>query len=129
MSFENSLCKDYITEKFWKVLKGDGHYIPVAIGGLSLEDYEAVTPQDSFLHVYNFSSIEHLGRYMKLLTQDKAAFNRYHEWRNSYDIDYGPSPACKYCEIANFPTMYKRQKSNIAQENNDPENCRELLTS
>ena len=129
LSFENSLCKDYITEKFWKVLKGEGHYIPVAIGGLSLEDYEAVTPQDSFLHVYNFSSIEHLGRYMKLLTQDKAAFNRYHEWRNSYDIDYGPSPACKYCEIANFPTMYKRQKSNIAQENNDPENCRELLTS
>ena len=126
LSFENSLCKDYITEKFWKVLKGDGHYIPVAVGGLSLDDYEAVAPKDSFLHVYNFSSVENLGKYMKSLTQNHTAFNRYHEWRNSYDIDFGPSVACKYCEIANFPSDYRIKQSNIANKNNNRSNCRTL---
>ena len=127
LAWENSLCQDYITEKFWKVLKGDGYYIPVALGGLSTEEYNAVAPPNSFLHFYNFSSIEQLGKYMKTLIQDHSAFNRYHDWRSLYDIDLGPSSSCKFCEMANFPTKYKRRNSNIAKKYNDRRvNCRKL---
>ena len=128
LAWENSLCHDYITEKFWKVLKGEGHYIPVALGGLSIEDYTSVAPPDSFLHVYNFSSLEQLGGYMKTLTEDHAAFNKYHEWRGSYGVELGPNKNCEYCEIANFPSKFKREHSNtcIATKFNAPSECRDF---
>jgi hypothetical protein len=37
LSFENSLCSDYVTEKFWKILKFD--IVPVVLGG---SDYSKV---------------------------------------------------------------------------------------
>ena len=126
LAWENSLCHDYITEKFWKVLKGDGYYIPVALGGLTVEDYTSVAPKDSFLHAYNFSSLEQLGGYMKTLMEDHAAFNKYHEWRRSYDIELGPNRNCQYCEIANFASKFKREHSNIATEFNAPSECRDF---
>ncbi|XP_067949772.1 4-galactosyl-N-acetylglucosaminide 3-alpha-L-fucosyltransferase FUT5-like [Watersipora subatra] len=50
LSFENSLCKDYITEKFWKVLESNSTTIPIALGGTSIKEYEEVAPPSSFLH-------------------------------------------------------------------------------
>lgn len=40
LSFENSLCKDYITEKFFLAFKAGS--VPIAYGGLSKSDYEMV---------------------------------------------------------------------------------------
>ena len=126
LSWENSLCKDYITEKFWKVLHGNGYYIPVALGGLTLEEYTAVAPPNSFLHVYNFSSIAELGSYMKMLTKDKEAFSQYNQWRESYGIELDQRKVCTLCEIANFPANFKSNHSNIANQFNDPNRCRAL---
>ena len=39
-------------------------------------------------HSYNFSSVDQLSRYMKMLTKDGKAYNRYqyHEWRKMNEI-------------------------------------------
>jgi len=84
LSFENSLCKDYITEKFWLRLQLSTHLLPVAIGGLSQQEYDDVAPPNSYIHAYNFTSLDHLGRYLKMLMTNDTAYNRYHEWRASY---------------------------------------------
>ena len=46
LSFENSLCVDYITEKFWKVLAYD--VVPVVMGD---GNYSRDAPPKSFINV------------------------------------------------------------------------------
>lgn len=102
IAFENSLCKDYITEKFWDRLQSKSLFIPVAMGGLTLEDYTAVAPLDSFLHLYNFTSVDALGIYLNKLVHDNSKYNGYHRWRNHYEIDTKRNMgACDLCKIAN----------------------------
>ena len=84
LSFESTLCRDYISEKFWKVLEAFGPTIPVALGGLSIEEYEYVAPPNSFIHVKNFSSPKALASHLKFVAEDADAFRYYHQWRNKY---------------------------------------------
>ena len=37
LSFENSLCRDYITEKFWKILQADTYTIPIVLGKYKID--------------------------------------------------------------------------------------------
>ena len=124
LSFENSLCKDYITEKFWKILRSSAGFIPVAIGGKSIEDYYRVAPPDSFIHAYNFSSIEKLGNYLRYLMNNDAAFNRYHQWRQRYKIiDRTPRVACDLCKLAHNTSILPPPTNSLADDWNDSNNC------
>lgn len=87
LAFENSLCRDYITEKFWKVITTAKSAIPIVMGGLDVSDYERIAPPNSFLHVKNFTSPEHLAHHLKHIVSDDNAFNYYHQWRNEYHLD------------------------------------------
>ncbi|XP_067947043.1 alpha-(1,3)-fucosyltransferase 11-like [Watersipora subatra] len=87
MAFENNLCKDYISEKFWKILIADSLTIPIALGGLSIEEYSSIAPPNSFIHVRNFTSPAALAKHLKLVSENENAFNYYHEWRNNYKLD------------------------------------------
>ncbi|XP_067944446.1 alpha-(1,3)-fucosyltransferase fut-1-like [Watersipora subatra] len=128
LSFENSLCKDYITEKFWKALYSAGNFVPVVIGGTSMAEYTRVAPPDSFIHAYNFSSIDSLGEYLRHLMNDDAAYNRYHEWRHKYNVKSFTIPhesVCKLCQLANHPEQLQpNQQRNFAEEFNLPSNCK-----
>lgn len=101
LSFENSLCEDYITEKFWKVLSSNQYLIPVVMGGKSMDDYLQVAPPNSFIHVENFTTIEGLAEHLKTVASDSQIFNKYHKWREQYRlVSGGLLPACELCEIA-----------------------------
>ena len=39
LSFENTLCLDYITEKFFYTFASDNGPLPIALGGLGAKDY------------------------------------------------------------------------------------------
>ena len=86
LAFENSLCRDYITEKFWKIITSDSLTIPVVLGGYSMEDYEIVAPPKSYIDVRNFTSAKHLAEHLKYVTENEHAFNYYQRWRNEYLI-------------------------------------------
>ena len=86
LSFENSLCKDYVSEKVWKVLESNSTTIPIALGGTSIEEYEAVTPPNSFLHVKNFTSPAALARHLQLVSTSDTAFHYYNQWRNEFQL-------------------------------------------
>ncbi|XP_067940944.1 4-galactosyl-N-acetylglucosaminide 3-alpha-L-fucosyltransferase FUT5-like [Watersipora subatra] len=124
LSFENSLCFDYITEKFWDRLRSSSYFIPVVMGGLSVEDYERVAPKNSFIHVYNFSSVAALGEHLNYLINHEDAYNRYHEWRYTYTINSEINlSACKVCELANLrPSL--PAINNIAEWRNNASLCR-----
>ena len=66
LSFENAMCKDYITEKFFKVLSQNT--IPIVFTGANMS---TVAPPHSYINVADFPTIEalvgHLKRFEKLL--------------------------------------------------------------
>ena len=127
-SFENSLCKDYITEKFWKILFSQAYFVPVALGGLSVDEYTAIAPPDSFIHVYNFSSISQLGNYLRYLMENDDAYNKYHQWRENFDTTFNGVPhttSCKLCELANKPDLLRSfQNTKFADKWNNLSSCR-----
>ena len=53
LSFENAICKDYVTEKMFNALKLNT--IPVVFGGA---DYSKILPPNSFINALNYPEPE-----------------------------------------------------------------------
>ncbi|CAG0896296.1 unnamed protein product [Darwinula stevensoni] len=81
LAFENSNCREYITEKFF--VNGLGNDIlPIAMGA-PMEDYERAAPKNSFLHVDNFTSPADLAAYLHKLDRDDSRYNEYFQWKGT----------------------------------------------
>ena len=85
MSFENALCKDYITEKAFNSLKLNT--IPVMLGGA---DYDNLLPPGSFINARDFYSPEHLAQYLQTVLNNSTLEQSYFQWRSFYDIHRYP---------------------------------------
>ena len=78
LSFENSLCEDYVTEKLWTKLNLD--VIPIVRGGV---DYANLMPKDSFIDVKDFESPKDLADYLHYLDKHDDLYNQYIRNKNS----------------------------------------------
>ncbi|XP_075257198.1 4-galactosyl-N-acetylglucosaminide 3-alpha-L-fucosyltransferase 9-like isoform X2 [Convolutriloba macropyga] len=99
-AFENSLCLDYVTEKFSNAIMT--HTIPVVTGFKS--SYERKMP-GSFIHVNDFQNLSSLGAHLNELVKDEDKLLNYHSWRQNFYSSVGESldePECQICwKIAN----------------------------
>jgi hypothetical protein len=84
LSFENSLCEDYITEKYWKFYKDhiifDVNLIPV-VRGATEEQFKKVAPPNSYINAYNFKSAKSLADYLNYLNSNDTAYFEYFNWK------------------------------------------------
>lgn len=105
LSFENTLCQDYITEKFFYTFASRNGPVPVVLGGLSAEDYSKVAPPHSYLHVDNFKKPEDLAKELERLSQNESAYSDYGWWKSFYKLetewDNHKKAQCKLCKILN----------------------------
>ena len=111
LAFENSFCKEYVTEKYWaNALYNDA--IPIVLGGGPYSDPKVGIP-GSFINVADFDSITHLADYLKYLAANDTAFNEYFAWKQKYTIipnyfwPYGSYWPCKACELLHKNTPDK----------------------
>ena len=74
LSFENSLCQDYVTEKLKKILKPGIKIIPVVMGAVN---YSAILPQKTYIDVKDFQSPRHLAAYLHMVANNQTLFNEY----------------------------------------------------
>ncbi|XP_042872436.1 alpha-(1,3)-fucosyltransferase C-like [Penaeus japonicus] len=72
LSFENSLCRDYATEKFFKILKLD--IVPIVYG---LANYSAIAPPHSYIDALAFPTAKDLASYILYLDKNDTAYNEY----------------------------------------------------
>ncbi|XP_025161943.1 alpha-(1,3)-fucosyltransferase 5-like [Harpegnathos saltator] len=107
LSFENSNCREYITEKvFWNAFHK--YAVPIIMGA-PLEDCQRLLPPSSYLHVDNFHNANMLVKYLHYLDRDNERYLKYHEWRDNYILlnehGYFGSASkhyCRVCEALNY---------------------------
>jgi len=74
--FENSICRDYITEKFFDTLKYN--IIPIVLGG---GDYSYYVPDSGFINVLDYKKPKDLADYLNYLNNNNTAYNEYFAWK------------------------------------------------
>ncbi len=97
LSFENSLCPDYVTEKLYRPLSYDT--VPVVFGG---SDYSLYLPVGSYIDARDFASPLDLANHLKKLMVDDKLYLSYFRWRGQYVVD--PSPTDGWCQLCQFIT-------------------------
>uniref|UniRef100_A0A914KX65 Fucosyltransferase n=1 Tax=Meloidogyne incognita TaxID=6306 RepID=A0A914KX65_MELIC len=132
LAFENSVCKNYITEKFW-YLK---HLIvPIVLSRRVFK--QTKIPDNVYIAVDDFNNVEELAEYLLYLQKNKTAYLKYFEWTKTYrkttyrqsyykysplgrqsyinalNPSYAPAynPICNLCELAH--KQHKKQQRHI----------------
>ncbi|XP_076347342.1 4-galactosyl-N-acetylglucosaminide 3-alpha-L-fucosyltransferase 9-like [Tachypleus tridentatus] len=92
LSFENSICKDYITEKFFNILNYD--IVPITFGGAK---YEHFIPTNSFINALNFPDPRDLAKLLKKIGSNGTLYNEFFRWKTNYKV-YLHRWMCELCE-------------------------------
>ena len=81
LAFENSHCKDYITEKLWRTYTLGS--IPVVRGG---GNYTKVAPPGSYINTEDFKSPKHLADYLLQVSSDEQLYMSYMKWHKTHKL-------------------------------------------
>ena len=122
LSFENSVCRDYVTEKFWRILS-ETTAVPIVLGG---GDYAKDAPPNSLVNVFNFSSPHRLASFLQLLDTHDHLYNEFHSWRRDYDaiFDVAHNDAwCQLCKALNEEDPRPKWYENIDEFWSEENNC------
>ncbi|XP_064480724.1 glycoprotein 3-alpha-L-fucosyltransferase A-like [Ornithodoros turicata] len=104
LAFENSNCKDYITEKFF--VNGLGHdVLPIAMGA-QIDDYRRSSPNRSFIHVETFPSPRELADFLHLLDRNDTLYNEYFRWKGTGEF-VNTYFWCRVCAMLHAPPVHK----------------------
>ncbi|EDV21253.1 uncharacterized protein TRIADDRAFT_60294 [Trichoplax adhaerens] len=107
LSFENKVCKDYVTEKFYaNALLYD--MVPIVLGGANYQDPQ-VAPPGSYINAFDFKNIEELSQYILKVDKDDSLYNQYFQWRANYTI-VRMKMSEAFCELCYDISFFRRQK-------------------
>ena len=70
IAFENSVCKDYITEKLWS----QGYQRTIIPIVLKRDDVEPFVPPNSFIAADDFEDVKSLAAYLHYLIHNETAY-------------------------------------------------------
>jgi len=93
LSFENSLCDEYVTEKFFFALHS-ARIIPVVLGWARYDHY---IPSTGYIDVRNFTSPRQLAEYIDYLDKNTTAYLEYFQWRQYALHIKLPKYMCELC--------------------------------
>ncbi|KAJ8687799.1 hypothetical protein QAD02_023593 [Eretmocerus hayati] len=97
LAFENSLCQDYVTEKFFDALRY--YFVPVVYGGA---DYKKIAPPKSYIDALDFDSPKDLAYYLIDLSKNLTRYGEYFEWKKRYKIvNPVKRVVCDLCKLIN----------------------------
>ena len=110
LAFENSICADYVTEKFFKPLIYE--VVPIVLGGA---DYTKFAPPHSYINaLVDFKSPKELADYLLFLNSNDQLYARYFDWRKDYTISiFDPKGWCHLCKLVNDLTVPNKVYSDI----------------
>jgi len=80
LSFENSICDEYVTEKFYEMM--GRNIIPVVLGGAN---YSSIAPPHSYINARDYTP-KQLADYMKRLDANDTLYAEYFWWKPHYQV-------------------------------------------
>ncbi|XP_046448573.1 alpha-(1,3)-fucosyltransferase C-like [Daphnia pulex] len=105
LSLENSLCRDYITEKFFGMM----HHPIIPIVFSLHEDHELIAPTHSFINAAKFENMNKLADYLNLLDNNDTLYNQYFWWKPHFQVRDSPKYTnkgmCHLCAALHNTTM------------------------
>ena len=131
LAFENSLCLDYNTEKYWGALHRGN--VPIVMAGST----DALIP-NSYINVMDFRTVKELLEYLKFLDRNDDAYMEYFAWRKEYEIDFLPRDSFRndiwlpqFCDILMNRDWSQTKVINISHfysvENNCPHDTKSKI--
>ena len=81
LSFENSVCEDYVTEKFFNVMKY--LVIPVTYSGT---DFTAIAPPHSYINTLDYPTVTALSKRLLEVAADDELYASHFWWKDFYEV-------------------------------------------
>ncbi|KAI9554291.1 hypothetical protein GHT06_019563 [Daphnia sinensis] len=126
LAFENSICKDYVTEKFFESI--NRNIIPVVLGGA---DYAAIAPPHSYINALDYTPRQ-LAEYLKELDRNDTLYAEYFWWKPHYRASnlYGTcrNALCDLCEALHSTPFEKSTVKSVQSWYMEPSLCRHFPT-
>ena len=118
LAFENSLCLDYVTEKFFLSYKYN--VVPVTFGWAN---YSLYGPPGSYINALDYDSVEDLAKYLLYLDQNEDEYLKYFAWRGTYAVHSGSMnlALCKVCKAVHNVTKMGEISSTIKKYSEENE--------
>jgi alpha-1,3-fucosyltransferase len=106
LSFENSLCIDYVTEKLYRAMTNN--IIPIVFNGANMKYF---VPPKSVIDANDFETVEDLAVHLKFLSDNLEEYEKYFWWKEHYEVAVGDEVAfCDLCKKVNeMNSKHKRQ--------------------
>ena len=122
LSFENSVCKDYVTENFWKPLSMSS-IVPIVLGA---GNYSNIAPRNSFIDVRNFDSPARLAEYLLYLDKNFDQYSKYLLWKTDFRVKFNDNnkALCEVCQALNNDNMPLKSYTNINEWWRDQGQCK-----
>lgn len=95
ITFENSNCKDYISEKFWNGLYMES--IPIV--NWIPEQVPSNAPPKSYINVHDFPSMSDLAKYLDYLNNNDIEYSSYFDWRKTHYVVHGDTMWNQFCYL------------------------------
>ncbi len=128
LSFENSICADYVTEKFFNILRYN--VVPVTYGGANMS---AFAPPHSYVDALSFKSVKRLVRHLRNLAEDDAAYASYFWWKDFYEVRNSEAdraqPYCDLCRRLNDPSEPTKVYNDMHKWWISESHCRKIRTT
>ena len=97
LSFENCLCKDYVTERFYRNALTH-QLVPVAMNKANLNNVH-VAPPGSYINALEFRNAKELADYMITVSSYSTLYNSFFKWHSRYNVLFvtGKELFCDAC--------------------------------
>ncbi|OQV24572.1 putative Alpha-(1,3)-fucosyltransferase C [Hypsibius exemplaris] len=113
LSFENSFCNEYVTEKLTRALNTD--VVPIVLGGAN---YSSFLPKSAVINIEDFASPKNLAKYLESLMENVTLYESHLSWKYPgqplWTIPGTREPQyrrfCKLCEILHRPPEQRIEK-------------------
>uniref|UniRef100_A0A914X4F6 Fucosyltransferase n=1 Tax=Plectus sambesii TaxID=2011161 RepID=A0A914X4F6_9BILA len=96
IAFENAVCRDYVTEKFFQAL--DRLMVPIV---LRKADYLDIAPPNSYIAADQFASAKELANYLHYLANNIDEYLKYFDYRKTIKVAWHEEEmlADAYCRL------------------------------